>query len=303
MIHPQTSDARTKRFARPTGALQTALALPIAFALTMSACQPDAALENYTFEYPAIPASDVVEDYHGTPVADPWRALEDPNSEQTKAWVEAQNAVTFPYLKSLPERNEIEERLTELWDYEKYGTPFRRGDYMFWSFNDGLQNQSVWYVQKDGQEPRVLIDPNGFSEDGTVALSTFSVSDDGKWLAYGISSGGSDWREFKIRDVETGEDLDDHVKWVKFSGAEWAADGSGFYYGRYPEPSEAERLTAANRNQKLYFHKRGTPQSEDVLVYERPDQPDWGFGSTATEDGRYLVISVWQGPKKKTASI
>ena len=249
--------------------------------------------------YPVYPASDVVENYHGTDVADPWRGLEDPNSEETKAWVEAQNDVTMPYLKSLKGRNAIEKRLTELWDYEKIGTPFRRGEWLFFSRNDGLQNQSVWYKQKEGQEPEVLLDPNTFSEDGTVALSGFSVSDDGNWLAYGISSGGSDWREFKVRNVETGEDLDDHIKWVKFSGANWAADGSGFYYSRYPEPTEEERLTAANRNQKLYFHKRGTSQEEDVLIYERPDQPDWGLGGWATEDGRWLLISVWQGTDEK----
>lgn len=251
------------------------------------------------FTYPVYPASDIVEDYHGTPVADPWRGLEDPNSEQTKSWVEAQNAVTMPYLASLPGRRSIERRLTELWDYEKFGTPTRRGDYTFFSRNDGLQNQSVWYKQKAGGEPEVLIDPNGFSKDGTVALSMISFSQDGRWMAYGTSSGGSDWQEFRIRDVETGQDLDDHIKWVKFSGASWAADGSGFYYSRYPEPSEEEKLTAANRNQQLYFHRRGTSQDEDVLVYERPDQPDWGFGATATEDGAYLLVSIWQGTENK----
>ncbi len=251
------------------------------------------------FAYPTYPAADVVDDYHGTPVADPWRGLEDPNSETTKAWVEAQNALTFPYLKSLPDRDALEARLTELWDYEKFGTPFRRGTSTFYSRNNGLQNQAVWYVQTGTGEPRVLIDPNTLSEDGTVALAMMSVSHDGGQVAYGISSGGSDWQQFRIRNVETGSDWPETLSHIKFSGASWAVDGSGFWYSRYPAPAEGEALTAANRNQKVYFHRLGTEQSEDVLVYERPDQPDWGFDANATEDGRWLLISVWQGTENK----
>jgi prolyl oligopeptidase len=262
--------------------------------LTITACQryPE-------FRYPDFAKSDVVDDFHGTPVADPWRGLEDPNSDATKAWVDAQNAITFPYLKSLKDRDAIETRLTELWDYEKFGTPFTRGSSTFYFRNDGLQNQSVLYKRIGDGEPDVLIDPNTFSEDGTISLTMASPSEDGRYLAYGISSGGSDWNEYKVRDVATGLDLPDHIKWVKFSDASWAADGSGFYYSRYPEPGEGEKLTGANRNHMLYFHKLGTPQSQDVLVYARPDQPDWGFGATATEDGNWLLISVWQGTENK----
>lgn len=246
-----------------------------------------------TFEYPESKKLDVVDDYHGTEVADPYRWLEDPNAEDTKAWVRAQNDVTFPYLKSLPGRDRIESRLTTLWDYPRYSTPAKRGGHYFYSYNDGLQNQSVLYTMESlDDEPRVLLDPNTFSDDGTVALATTSISKNARYLMYGKSDGGSDWREFFVRDIETGEDLDDHIKWVKFSGASWTHDEQGFYYSRYPEPAPGEELTAENTNVKLYYHRLGTDQSEDILIYERPDQPKWMFGGTVSHDGNYLVISV-----------
>ncbi len=252
-------------------------------------------------QYPKTKAVDHTDDYHGTAVADPYRWLEDDarTSSDVAKWVEAQNDVTFKYLETLDEREQIKERLTELWNYERFSSPYKVGGRYFFYKNDGLQNQSVLYVMEslDG-EPRVLIDPNTLSDDGTVALSGLSISEDGEYAAYGLQTAGSDWNEWRVRRVDTGEDLDDHVQWVKFSGASWMKDGSGFFYSRFDEPKEGEAFQQMNLNQKLYFHKLGTPQSEDVLVYKRPDQPEWGFSSGVTEDGEYLVISVWKaGPQ------
>ncbi|MCA1803171.1 MAG: prolyl oligopeptidase family serine peptidase [Rhodothermaceae bacterium] len=246
-----------------------------------------------TFEYPESKKLDVVDDYHGTEVADPYRWLEDPNAEDTKAWVRAQNDVTFPYLKSLPGRDRIESRLTTLWDYPRYSTPSKRGGHYFYSYNDGLQNQSVLYtMQSLDDEPRVLLDPNIFSEDGTVSLASVAISKNARYLMYGKSDGGSDWREFFVREIETGEDLDTHLKWIKFSSGSWTHDEQGFYYSRYPEPAPGEELTAENTNVKLYYHRLGTDQSEDVLIYERPDEPNWMIGGSVSHDGNYLIISL-----------
>jgi prolyl oligopeptidase len=246
--------------------------------------------------YPPSPKSNQADNYHDTVVADPYRWLENPDSEETKAWVEAQNQVTFAYLGEIPVREKIKQRLTKIWDYEKYGIPFKEGDSYFYFKNDGLQNQSVHYVLKNLEdEPRVLLDPNKLSEDGTVALAGLSISEDGKLLAYGLSTSGSDWQEWKVRNVETGEDLQDYLKWIKFSGASWTHDNQGFFYSRYDEPNEKTKLEDVNYYQKLYYHKLGTPQSADVLIYHRPDQKEWGFSGGVTEDGKYLIISVWLG--------
>ena len=250
--------------------------------------------------YPVTAKTNVVETLNGLSVADPYRWLEDDNSAATKAWVEAQNKVTFEYLEQLPARQKLKERLTELWNYERYGVPFKEGGRYFYTRNDGLQNQSVLYVAETLEaEPRVLLDPNGLSKDGTVSLSGYTISYDGNLMAYGLSSGGSDWQEWKVRDVRTGKDLDDELKWVKFSGASWTKDGKGFYYSRYDAPKEGEQLKGVNYFQKLYYHRIGTKQSEDKLVYERPDQKEWGFGGSVTEDDRYLAIHVWQGTSPK----
>jgi prolyl oligopeptidase len=251
---------------------------------------------NSPLTYPQTRKSDQVDVYHGVKVADPYRWLEDANSPETRAWIDAQNKLTFGYLAQVPEREAIRQRLTRLWDYEKFGVPFKEGGRYFFFKNDGLQNQSVLYTvdSLDGQ-PRVLLDPNTLSPDGTVALSGVAVTDDGRLFAYGLSSSGSDWQEWRVRDVETAKDLPDVIKWVKFSGASWTEDGKGFFYSRYDEPREATKLQDANYYQKLYYHRVGTPQAEDVLVYERPDQKEWGFGGHVTEDGRYLVVHVWQG--------
>ncbi|MBE9105271.1 S9 family peptidase [Nostoc cf. edaphicum LEGE 07299] len=250
--------------------------------------------------YPTSHKSNQADNYHGTLVADPYRWLEDPDSEETRTWIEAQNQVTFGYLSEIPAREKIKQRLTKLWDYEKYGIPFKEGNRYFYFKNDGLQNQSVLYTLKTlDDQPQVLLDPNKLSEDGTVALSGLSISEDGKLLAYGLSSSGSDWQEWKVRNVETGEDLQDHLKWIKFSGASWTHDHQGFFYSRYDEPNEKTRLEDVNYYQKLYYHQLGKPQSEDVLIYHRPDQKEWGFSGGVTEDGRYLIISIWLGTDSK----
>lgn len=246
--------------------------------------------------YPVTKKINQTDNYHGTIVADPYRWLEENGSEETRQWIQAQNKLTFEFLNKLPERTRLKDRLTQLWNYERFGVPFKEGNRYFISRNDGLQNQNVLYTMDSlDDEPRVLLDPNTLSPDGTVALSGYAISRDGNRMAYGLSTAGSDWQEWHVKDVQTGRDLPDKLKWVKFSGASWTRDGSGFFYSRYDEPAEGEKLQAVNYFQKLYFHKIGTPQSEDVLVYERPDQKEWGFSGEVTEDGRYLVITIWKG--------
>jgi prolyl oligopeptidase len=242
----------------------------------------------------------VSDDYHGTEVKDPYRWLEDDHSAETKSWVAAQNATTSAYLGTLPQRGDIRERLQKLWNYERVGQPTEKGGKWFFMKNSGLQNQSVLHVA-DGldAEPRVLLDPNTMSADGTLALASYRPSEDGKLLAYATSGGGSDWLEIRVREIATGKDLPDHLKWVKFSSASWAKDGSGFYYSRYDAPAEGAALTQKNEFQKVYFHRLGKPQSEDTLVYQRQDQPQWGIQSGVTEDGAYLILNISQGSDTK----
>ena len=250
--------------------------------------------------YPKSDRLEQSDNYHGVEVKDPYRWLEDPDSEPTKAWVKAQNQVTNSYLDTIAAREQIQQRLTELWDYEKYGSPFKRGDRYFYFKNDGLQNQSVLYTLESlDEEGKVLLDPNTLSEDGTVALSGLSISDDGKWMAYGLSTAGSDWVEYLVRNIKTGRDLPDRLKWVKFSGASWTKDNLGFFYSRYDEPNEQTKLEDVNYYQKLYYHRLGTEQAADTLIYHRPDQKEWGFSGSVTEDGKYLIISVWLGTDRK----
>lgn len=251
-------------------------------------------------DYPQARRGDQIDDYHGTEVADPYRWLEDPDSPESREWIEAENKVTFSFLEQIRERDWLRERLTKLWNYEKYGVPRQRGGRYFYTKNDGLQNQSVLYWAPTLEaEPKVLLDPNALSAEGTIALSGVAISEDGKLLAYGLASAGSDWQEWRVRDVESGEDRDDHIQWLKFSGASWDKQGDGFYYSRFDEPAEGELLTAQNFYQKLYYHKVGTPQSDDRLVYERRDEKEWGFHGEATEDGRWLVITVTHGTERK----
>ncbi|GAA5482783.1 prolyl oligopeptidase family serine peptidase [Haloferula sargassicola] len=247
-------------------------------------------------DYPKTKTSDLVETLHGVQVADPYRWLEDDNSQETKAWVEAENKVTFSYLDGLPERDEIKQRLAKLWNFERFGLPEEQGGQWFFTHNSGLQNQSVLMTAAaPDAEPRVLLDPNTLSDDGTVSLADYQPSRDGKLLAWSLSRGGSDWNEIRIRDVSTGKDLEDELKWVKFSGMSWLEDGSGFFYSRYPAPGDGAALTERNRNHRIYFHKIGTPQQDDRMVYERPDQPDWNLSGSVTDDGDYLIIQVSDG--------
>jgi prolyl oligopeptidase len=258
--------------------------------------RPAATQESAALAYPKTATVEQVDDYHGTKVADPYRWLEDDHAPATKEWVEAQNKVTFGYLEKIPQREKIKQRLTELWNYERYGLPFKEGGRYFYTKNDGLQNQSVLYTMESLEEQaRVLLDPNKLSADGTVALAGYSVTDDGALMAYGTSTAGSDWNEWKVRDIRTGNDLGDEIKWVKSSGAAWTKDGKGFFYSRYDAPDETNKFKGVNYFHKLYYHALGTPQSQDVLVYHRPDQKEWGFHGQVTDDGRYLTVTVWQG--------
>lgn len=247
-------------------------------------------------KYPETETVPVVDTYHGREVADPYRWLEETESENTEAWVAAQNDVTRRYLDALPSRPAMRQRLERLWNYVRYGIPVRRGSTYFFTHNDGLQDQSVLYkADSPRAERQTLLDPNTLSEDGTVALSDWVPSEDGTLLAYGLADGGSDWRTWRIRDVTDRSDLDDEVRWVKFSRVAWKHDNSGFFYSRYAAPGDGEELTGTNENQKLYFHRVGTRQDEDELIYERPDEPKWGFFPRVSDDGRTLVIENWKG--------
>jgi prolyl oligopeptidase len=242
-----------------------------------------------------------MDDYHGTVVADPYRWLEDPDSAETQAWIAAQNQLTEGYLADVSARATIRDRLTQLWNFERYSNPYRRKlaeeTYRYFYFkNDGLQNQSVLYVQEGLEgEPRVLVDPNLLSEDGTVALGSLAISEDGALMAYSLSSSGSDWLEWRVREVVSGNDRPDLIKWSKFSGASWSPDHQGFFYSGYDEPNAETQFEDTNYFQKLYYHRLGTDQAEDQLVYHRPDRPEWGFHGHVTEDGRYLIIHVRLG--------
>ena len=250
--------------------------------------------------YPATRKVEQVDDYSGVKITDPYRWLEDDNAADTKAWVAEENKVTFGFLEQIPERKSIKERMTKLWNFERYSAPHKEGGRYFFSKNNGLQNQSVLYWQPSlDAEPKLLLDPNKLAADGTAALGGEAISDDGKLLAYGVATAGSDWQEWKVRDVARGEDLTDEIKWVKFSGAAWTKDGRGFFYSRYDEPKPGAALTGVNYFQKLYYHRLGTAQSADPLIYERPDHKEWGFGGGVTDDGRYLIIGVSEGTDRR----
>src|SRR3954469_13590985 len=238
---------------------------------------------------------DQVDEYFGVKVPDPYRWLEADvrESPEVAQWVKRQNEVARAYLDAIPQRADIEKRLTELWNYERYSPPVQKGGRYFYMKNDGLQNQPVLYVADSYQaEGRELVDPNSWSKDGTIAMSAFSPSEDGKLLAYARSEAGSDWQQIHTIDVKTGKSLDEPLKWSRFTQIDWAKDGSGFYYNRYPEPPAGELHQSAALNQMVSFHKLGTKQSEDTLVYKRPDHPDWNFGVTPSDDGKYLVLSM-----------
>jgi len=259
------------------------------------------ARDGATIVYPKAKTVDQVDDYHGVKVADPYRWLEDTDSADTHAWVEAENKLTFGYLDQIPYRGAIRDRMTKLWNYERFTAPAQYGGRYFYQHNNGLQNQNVLLVADSlAAEPRVLLDPNTLSADGTVALGGTAITDDGKLMAYGTAASGSDWQEWHVRDVDSGKDLPDVIQWVKFSGASWTQDGKGFFYSRYDEPKkDSAALRDANYFQKLYFHRLGTAQAEDKLVYERPDNKEWMFGGSVSDDGKYLIISITQDTSSK----
>ncbi|MBL8848777.1 MAG: S9 family peptidase [Planctomycetaceae bacterium] len=245
---------------------------------------------------------DHVDDYHGEKVADPYRWLEDDvrTSTDVADWVTRENEHTTRFLEGIPQREAIKTRLTKLYDFERFSAPSKAGGRYYFFKNDGLQNQAVLYVQDSlADEPRVLIDPNKWSADGTIALADVTFSDDGRFLAYGVQDGGTDWHTFRVMEITTGKLLDDELKWIKFNSPAWTMDGEGFFYARFPQPEEGADFQSLNLNAKVYYHRVGRPQSEDVLVFARPDQPEWGYGCSVTEDGRYLVITIHLGTDDK----
>jgi prolyl oligopeptidase len=246
-------------------------------------------------KYPDTKKENVVDDYNGAKVEDPYRWLEDDNSEQTKAWVKEENKVTFDYLSRIPYRDRIKKRIEEMWNYPKYGAPFQKGDHYYFQKNDGLQNQSVWFTQKGlSGKPEVFIDPNKLSEDGTVSLGGINFSLNGRYAAYTIQKSGSDWQEGYIMDVATKKLLGDKLAWLKFTGFSWKGD-EGFYYSRFPEPKDEDQLKGKNTNQQVYYHKVGTAQSEDKLIYEDQDHPLRSAGVGLTEDERFIILGTSEG--------
>jgi len=248
------------------------------------------------WNYPAARVSAQVDDLHGVGVPDPYRWMEQIDSDETRQWVEAENQVTDSYLQTLDSRAEIAAKLEQLWNYERYGTPWTEGGRYFFAKNDGLQDQSVYYWTDslDG-EPELMLDPNGLSEDGTTAVSGMKVSHDGKLLAYALSDAGSDWKRWKVREIASGEDRSDLIEWSKFTGVAWTPDNKGFFYGAYDPPSAGDEFEELNHNQKLFYHRLGAKQAADKLIYADPEHPDWQFDGKVSEDGDYLIIDVSVG--------
>ncbi|MFM7078847.1 MAG: prolyl oligopeptidase family serine peptidase, partial [Bacteroidota bacterium] len=270
--------------------------------ISVTACSTKKNEENADMQYPAIPVSypetladdSIKDNYHGTDVNDPFRWLENDTAADVKAWVEAQNKVTFDYLDKIPFRSQIKSRLTEIFNYPRYSSPFRVGEYYFFSKNDGLQNQAVVYFQKGLEgKPEVFLDPNTMSADGTAAISLLGASKDGKYMAYSTNMAGSDWQVIQVMEIATKTKMNDELKWVKFSGAAWKGDG--FYYSRYDEPKKGQEYSGKNEFHKVYYHKIGTPQSADQLVYSDAKFPLRYYGAETTEDERFLIINVSQG--------
>ena len=266
--------------------------IPLVFFL--NTCTKDQSVSQSELTYPETKKVDVKDDYFGTIVPDPYRWFEDTGSEDVKAWVEAQNEVTFSYLEQIPFREKIRQRITELYDYPKYSSPFRVGDHYFFYKNEGLQNQSVIYVQEGLEgEPEVFIDPNELSPDGTIRIYLTGFSEDDRYAAYSRSEAGSDWQEIRIMEIATKKELEDRIQWVKFSGAAWYNDG--FFYSGYDKPEEGQELKEQNKYQKIFYHKLGDPQEKDRLVYEDREHPLRYVSADITEDSRYLILVVSEG--------
>ncbi|MGD0505473.1 MAG: prolyl oligopeptidase family serine peptidase [Steroidobacteraceae bacterium] len=290
---------------KPTLAIAALKALPILIAfdcLAIPTAFADPATIPQPLIYPTAPRGNQVDDYHGTKVPDPYRWMEDVDSAPTRTWVEAQAKLTSDYLAAIPGRERILERLKQIWNFERWGAPEKHGGVWFYSHNDGLQNQSVLFATEDpGKPAHVMLDPNGMSNDGTVAFKGAGYSDDGKWMAYGLSEAGSDWETWHVRDVASGKDLPDELRWAKFTTASWRKDGSGFYYAGYTPTAAGQSLKAQNQFQTVFFHKLGTAEAQDAKIYTRTDEPDWYVGAQVTDDGRYLIITAAHGTDVKNA--
>jgi prolyl oligopeptidase len=248
-----------------------------------------------SIHYPETRQVDHTDTYHGTTVADPYRWLEADvrQSEEVRRWVEAENRLTARYLEAIPERKALQQRLTEVWNFPRQSVPLKGGNRYFFLRNDGLQNLEVLYTQRSlAEEPQVLIDPNEWSPDGTVNLGNYEPSPDGRYLVYGISEGGSDWRTYHVMEIATRTVLPEEIRWSKGCCVSWTADSRGFFYSRFPEPAKGTEYQGANRDQALYYHRIGTPAAADVLAFSVPDHPEWRFSAQATEDGRYLVVGL-----------
>jgi prolyl oligopeptidase len=276
--------------------------IPFAAALLSfaTAVSIDAQSSPAALRYPAAERGPQVDVYHGTSIADPYRWLEDTDSPKTKSWVEAENQVTFGYLGTIPERSSIRARLTQVWNYPKYDVPEKKEDRLFFSENSGLLNQSILYLRDGNRPARVLLDPNTLSADGTVALSVWEPSPKGKMLAYAVSASGSDWQEIRLRNVDNGRDTRDTLKWVKFSGISWTKDDKGFFYSGYDPQTSGNKLTNVNRNQHVYYHRVGTSQSADQIIFDQKDKPDWLFDAQVTDDGRFVILTVYEGTDSRT---
>lgn len=272
---------------KPTLWFLAVLALPLAGAATANSSG---------LAYPAASRDAIINDYFGVKVPAPYQWMEDLNSPALRRWVAAENTLTFSYLAGLPQRGWIRKRLTQLWNYPKVGVPDAEAGTLFYGKNSGLQNQSVIYARAEaGGAPRQVMDPNALSQDGSVALLDWAPSRDARLFAYALSEGGSDWETLHVRRLADGKDLADTVRYVKFSGIAWTRDGRGFFYSRYPAPPAGQAISEQVKNQALYYHRIGTPQSEDQLIYARPDLPEWIVQGTVSEDGRYLFIVLVNG--------
>jgi prolyl oligopeptidase len=259
-----------------------------------SSCRQEPSLRKVS--YPATAKGNTVDDYSGTKVPDPYRWMEDLDSKEVASWVSAENKVTFDYLAALPMREHFKQRITQLWDYPKVGIPIHEGGRYFYSKNSGLERQAPVYIRTSLSGPaKVVIDPNVLSPDGSVSLAQWQPSHDGKLIAYGLSEGGADWRTIHVRDIESGKDMSDEVRWMRFSEISWTNDSKGFFYSRYPEPPAGKALEAGLAGQALYYHRVGTRQSEDRLIYLRKDLPTWFVDGEVTEDGRYLLVLIRKG--------
>jgi len=263
--------------------IKKVLPLFMVLAMTFFSCKKN------DLNYPDTKKVETTDTYFGTEVPDPYRWLEKDTARAVEKWVEAQNELTFSYLEQIPYREKIAQRLKTLWNYERMGVPHQEGGRYFFFKNNGLQDQSVLYMQETlDSEAQVVIDPNKFSEDGSIALMNFSVSHDGNYMAYAISRGGSDWREVYVMNLETREKLEDHLKWIKFSNIAWYKNG--FFYSRYDEPAEGKELTKANKNHTVCYHQLGTAQSQDEVVFHEPDHPQRNYSASVSSDQKYLYL-------------